>query len=252
MAGLLHEEPGLEDGVAVHGGDDLGILGGQSGELPHGGPVLIVDLDGVLQGGVGDLHPGDALQLLLQNGVLPLQEAVGRLQAPVLGVGEDQHGGGALPLLGHALEGVAGDGEDHGGQIVIGPLALQLHDLLHNGAGEGGQIGPGLGHRAAAAPEAHREETGGVDQLLGSVDGHHADGALARLGQVVGHGLSGIAGNGSELLQQGFDVLFHDYRSFLMPGRRRRPAPSSRPGPGPGCRTGREQSSGGRSDRRRS
>jgi hypothetical protein len=111
-------------------------------------------------------------------------------------------------VLRHRAQGITDGGGDDAVELIHRTVEQHLKGKLRNGAVEGGTVllgtVDGLG---VAAPDSHRHNAGGIDELLGSIVGQDAHHFLA--GGLILLEEFGRTGSGFlEFIQQYFDTHY--------------------------------------------
>ena len=160
------------------------MIVGQLYKLSADRTALIEDLDGVLDGVVGDLMSGNLLQLALYMIVLIHAELQAEGLEAVLGMSQENNRHLIMHrhtvVLAHGTQGIADGRRDDAVQLIHGSVQKHFQRQLSDGAVERRAVflraADGL---IVAAPDSHGNHTGGINQLIGSKIGKNADDLLA-------------------------------------------------------------------------
>ena len=136
---------GLDDFMADGRRDNVHMLRRNGRKAAHGAAIVVIQADGLADGGIGDGDVQDLLQLFPDEVILAAQEVRRAAQGAVLGMDEGDGGAFALHFWPKHLRvshtaGMVTAAE----HLVIGAVGLVLHDGLHDGAGKGRQVGAGV------------------------------------------------------------------------------------------------------------
>ena len=150
--------------------------------------MLVVDLDRLAEGLVGEFGPGATLQIADDALVALLGEllAVGGLAVLRVGhrdVRDAVHP--VLPVLRERLEGVAQGGNDDGGHSLVLLHEREVEDRLDDSAIEGGEIRAGARDLCVGAPHAEGRHAHRMDQLFGRELGDAAHHFLPRIEETL-------------------------------------------------------------------
>ena len=123
---LLHEEERLQNSGTLGGSDHVAVLVGQLHELAAGRTALIVNLDGIPDGLVGNLLAGNLLQVSLHVVVLVCTELESELLETVLRMSQEDNlhlvAHGYAVVLAHGAQGIADGRGDDAVQLVHGAV----------------------------------------------------------------------------------------------------------------------------------
>ena len=149
-------------------------------------------------------------QLLQHTAVLVLAELNAPIGEAVLGMSQEDAGDlaahGNAEVLAHGAQSIADGGSDQSIQLIHGAVQQHFQSQLSDGAVEGSAVFLGANDGLiVGTPDAHGHHTGGVNQLLGSVVGQHANNLLALVLELLQLG-SRVGSNGRKFLNLCFNA----------------------------------------------